>query len=162
MEQINENELRTAELYIEENPKATLWIKFFLTPGSFTYFNAARSAEAAGYECSSPESFKSRGYEIKQKVLPVIRKWLDENGLSPENIVAKFIELVEAKEIKFFASKGMVWQEEEISALDIQLKANQDLAKIQGLYAPEKKEIVNKSHDDWMDDLDKEEDPLDL
>ena len=51
---------------------------------------------------------------------------------------AKTVELLNAKETKFFACQGKVINKEEVEALDVQLKALGLAMKLKGLNAPEK------------------------
>lgn len=93
-----------------KEPKLTLkrraWLKAYLKT-----FNATEAARVAGYRCKNPDSFETIGYQNFRKLQPVIQRWFEQVGLTPERIKAKIIQGMEARETKRVKVKGAVKQE---------------------------------------------------
>ena len=100
--------------------KQRAWLRAFLDPSNpSTYFNRARSAQAAGYRCNSYEAFGSMGHQNFKKLEPLIDQWIEENGLSDTALKAKLLELIDAKETKFIKVKGAINPEDLLPGFTI-------------------------------------------
>jgi hypothetical protein len=122
-----------------------LWLQNFLDRANpDTFFNIRASALRAGW---SEKGAASAGYRLKKKFQHKINLWLNEDGLSDESLDAKLIALLDAKKTKFFAHKGVVLDERNIQALDIQIKALDMAYKLKGRYAAKKHEVTTKNTD---------------
>ena len=75
-----------------------------------------------------------------RKFTKEIATWLDEVGLSENALKTKLLNLLDAKETKFFADKGIVTDQRDVEALGIQQRALDMAFKVKGAYAPEKVE----------------------
>ena len=82
-----------------------------------TFFKGAASARAAGHDAKYSNRLGTR---YKKKLLPVINKWLEEEGLDDVSLKGKLVSLLNAKETKFFQHEGHVSDEREVEALNIQ------------------------------------------
>jgi hypothetical protein len=119
--------------------KSLLWLSHFLNKDSSkTFMHRTNSALAAGYKAGS--SAHAMGNKNNLKYEKEIAKWFDEVGLSEAVLKTKLISLLEAKETKFFADKGIVTDHRDVEALGIQQRALDMAFKIKGSYAPEKVE----------------------
>jgi len=118
----------------------TAWLKSYLDEGMPTFLNASASARAAGYRAKTDDSFRAIGYQNRKKVAPKIAKWLDDHGFSDTRLKVKVLQLMEAKETRFFAHEGMVTDQRDVEALAIQVKATEMALKVKGLFAPERHE----------------------
>lgn len=67
------------------------------------------------------------------RLLPIIRLWLDEAGLSEEALKHKLLTLLNAKETKFFAKDGVVIETRDVEALSIQMDALKTAMKARGM-----------------------------
>ena len=103
--------------------------------------NATEAARRAGCKCKTEAGFKRRGHQLKQKLFEHIKKWKLENGLSEDALKLKLIELLNAKETKFFQKDGEVKGQVDVEALGVQIKALDMAMKVKGMYAPEKKKV---------------------
>ena len=86
-----------------------------------TFFKGAASARAAGHDAKYSNRLGTR---YKKKLLPVINKWLEEEGLDDVSLKGKLVSLLNAKETKFFQykskDKDIKIEEREVEALNIQ------------------------------------------
>jgi hypothetical protein len=73
------------------------------------------------------ETARSQAPRMMRKIQPMIKQFLDEEGLSDTALKTKLIQLMNAKETKFFAHEGIVIETREVEALSIQTK-NLELA----------------------------------
>ena len=125
--------------------KLNLWFKHYLNDGcSTTFLNKTESARRAGYKCNSYESFRNVGHQNYTKLADKICAWLDDNGLSENTLKLKMLSLMEAKETKFFSHEGVVTDEREIAALEIQRKTLDMALKVKDMNAPTKHELTGK------------------
>lgn len=120
--------------------KQRLWLAAYLDQGSDTFMHATNSARAAGYSAKTEANLAEIGYRNKKSLQPYINEWLDEEGLSDNALKLKLVELLDAKETKFFAHEGEVVDEREITAWGTQTKALDMAMKMKGMYSPEKHE----------------------
>jgi hypothetical protein len=121
--------------------KSLLWLNHFLNSGnSTTFLHRTNAAIAAGYK-NLPTS-QTAGAQNYKKFVKEINRWLDDMGLSENALKTKLLSLMDAKETKFFADKGIVTDQREVEALGIQQKALDMAFKIKGSYAPERKEFT--------------------
>ena len=109
-----------------------------------TFLNKTASARAAGYRCTTNESFRSVGYQNFTKLHYRVEKWFDDIGMSDNSLKIKLLKLLEAKETKFFQYQGEVTDQREVEASEIQLKTLDMILKIKGMYAPNKRELTGK------------------
>ena len=122
--------------------KRLVWLKHYLNESNpLTFLNNTEAAKTAGYKAKSEESFRSIGSANFTKLAGEIGKWLDEHGLSENALKLKLIELIEAKETKFFAHDGKVTDQRDVKAYGIQRQALDMAFKVQGSYAAEKHEV---------------------
>lgn len=121
-------------------PKQRLWLAAYFDRGSDTFMHATNSARAAGYSGKNEANYAEVGYRNKKALQPQINEWLDEEGLSDNALKLKLVELLDAKETKFFSHEGLVVEEREITAWGTQTKALDMAMKMKGMYSPEKHE----------------------
>lgn len=119
--------------------KSLLWLNHFLDCNNgYTYLNRTQAAMAAGYKAGgSAQMMGEKNYKHFAKEIAI---WLDEVGLSENALKTKLLNLLDAKETKFFADKGIVTDQREVEALGIQQRALDMAFKVKGAYAPEKVE----------------------
>lgn len=125
-------------------PKQYKWCLAFTDPTSKGWSSAAEAAKLAGYEKSC---WYSAGIENWKKFRPALEEWLDFTDVERLAVKSKLFALMDAKEMKFFASNGLVIDEREVDALSIQLKAATEAGKLIGAYAPDKVEQTVELHD---------------
>jgi len=116
------------------------WLKFYFQEGSPTFLNATAAAVKAGYKARNTHTFEQLGYQNRKRFETRISKWLDDHGFSEARLKIKVLDLMEAKETKFFAHEGIVTDQRDVEALGIQVKALDMALKVKGLFAPEKLE----------------------
>lgn len=122
--------------------KRDVWLYHYLNvDDKDTFANATEAAVAARYNCKTRESYAQVGARNAAALRPKISKWLDEMGLSEEALKIKLLSLLSAKKTKFFSNKGIVLDEREVEALDVQTKALDMALKIRGTYAAQKQEL---------------------
>jgi hypothetical protein len=124
----------------KRSPLTLVWLKAYLREGSPTFLNATASAVKAGYKAKTPHMFEQIGFANRQRFEPKIAKWLDDHGFSEAKLKTKVLDLMEAKETKFFAHNGIVTDQRDVEALGIQVKALDMALKVKGIYAAEKVE----------------------
>jgi hypothetical protein len=121
--------------------KIDVWFSHFINnENSKTFLNRMESAKAAGYKGKDDHSFRSIGCENFTKLADKIKMWLDEEGLSENALKLKLINLLNAKETKFFQKDGIITQQVDVAAIETQRRALDMAMKIRGMYAPEKHE----------------------
>ena len=122
--------------------KALLWLGHFLnSSNSTTFMHRTNSAIAAGYSNEKSNCCTVVGNQNFIKFTKEINKWLDEFGLSEAALKAKLLQLVDAKETKFFAHEGKITDQVDVDALGIQRQALDMAIKVRGMYAPEKVDV---------------------
>jgi len=125
--------------------KRLLWFKYFTDESNpTTFLNKTASAKAAQYKCSTDESFRAVGYENFTKLHSKIEKWIEDFGLSDNQLKTKLLSLLDAKQTKFFQKDGVVTETRTVEALEIQRKTLDMILKVKGLYGPEKHEHAGK------------------
>lgn len=99
--------------------------------------NVARGAtlqeagEAVGYPAESARQSAWRAMETIKRKAPEV---FDKRGLTLDSLADDVHRLRRAKETKFFSDKGVVIEEREVEALDIQLKAVDMGLRVHGAY----------------------------
>jgi hypothetical protein len=93
----------------------------------------AYKAYQKAYPKANDSTARSKACFMYKRLLPIIRQWLDEAGLSKEHLKHKLLELINAEETKFFAHEGFVISRENVKALHIQVKALELGMKAQGM-----------------------------
>lgn len=129
----------TRSPYSPENRRPTgklhLWHKhFFDETNPITLLNPTESARLAGY--SNP---KAAGVANMNKYRTTVDHF-SRSALDPDSLKEKVESLMEAKETKFFANKGVVMDEREVEALGIQVRATEmglKVAEVGGYGKPE-------------------------
>lgn len=119
------------------------WLSYYLDmTNPKTFFNATQSAMAAGYNCSTYDSFRAVGAEnlAKLNVQEKLIAWLDETGWSKDRIKLKLASLSEAKRIELVTYKGKITDKFEHEALNIQLQAAKYIAKLRDMEPSQKHE----------------------
>ena len=125
--------------------KLNLWLKAFIDETNpATFMNQTGAAKAAGYRCTTDESFRAIGYQNFTKLHNRIELWLDEMGLSDARLMLKLIELLEAKETKYFQKDGVVTDQRDVEALEVQRRTLDMIFRMKGMYAPERHEHTGK------------------
>jgi len=94
------------------SPLMRKWLKAYLSYGSATYLNATLSAEAAGYKVTRRQNLRHVGWQNKQRYAAKIAKWLDDEGLSDNELKIRLIELLDRKKTIPIKLKGAVKQED--------------------------------------------------
>ena len=127
--------------------KLNVWLKHYLDETNpKTFMNKKESARAAGYKCSTDESFGSVGCQNFNKLKDKIVKWLDENSFSDNAIKAKIVSLMDATEIKLFQGEDedgkFCVHEHEIKDCKTQLKAVNLATDVKGMKAAQKVDIA--------------------
>lgn len=90
--------------------------------------NVSAAGKASGYN-SRQAAHDAMGH-IREKAPQALERL----GIGRDRVFAKLGKLMEAKETKFFADKGIVMERVEVEALDIQTRATVELAKMHGAY----------------------------
>src|SRR4029077_13958244 len=86
----------------------------------------SEAGRKAGYS-DAPTAHRALA-TIREKMPDV----LDRHGLTADFAAQKCLSLMNAKEKRFFASNGIVMEEREVEALDVQLRALDAWAKMYG------------------------------
>jgi len=94
-------------------------------------FNASRAYELAFR--TRHESARVGGCNLLKKLYPIIKQWLEDEGLTENRLKFKLLRLLDAKETKFFAHEGKVTDKREVEALGIQVKALELAMKTKGM-----------------------------
>src|SRR5439155_15310244 len=76
------------------------------------------ATRAAGY---APH--RQQGFKVEQRIAEKAPEVFNRIGLTVERFGKKLEQLLEAKEVKHFANKGIVLDTKEVEALDIQSRA---------------------------------------
>jgi hypothetical protein len=93
----------------ERPNKLIAWFRAFLDENNpTTFLNKTASARAAGYRCTTDESFRAVGYQNFIKCHVKIKKWIEEAGLSDARLKQKLLALIEAKRIVTQKVKGHI------------------------------------------------------
>ena len=98
-----------------------------------TAASVSEAGRIAGYS-DAPTAHRALK-SLREKMVEV----LDRHGLTPDFAAQKCLKLINAKETKFFANKGIVLDQKEVEAQDIQMRALELWAKLYG---------VNRDDDD--------------
>ena len=115
--------------------KLDLWFSHYINSDCpETFLNKQASAEAAGYKASSYINFAAIGCQNYKKLQDRISKWIDEIGLSENALKKKLLNLIEAKETKFFQKDGKITEKVEVEALETQRRTLDMAMKVKGLY----------------------------
>jgi phage terminase small subunit len=121
--------------------KRDIWLGHYLDRNNTeTFMNATASAKAAGYKAKSETAFTSIGHENLTKLDTRIVKWMDEEGLSEARLKAKLMQLLDAKETKFFQKDGEIITKVDVEAQGVQTRVLDMALKVKGMYAPSKVE----------------------
>ncbi len=118
------------------------------SPG--TYMNAVRSYMHA-YPNSKLCTARAAGTVLRQRVQPLIDRWMDEDGLTESYLKGRLLELTTAKRTKFFAHKGKVIDEKSIDALDTQIKAVELAMKFRGMFTSDIDLVIGSGSGEAMD-----------
>lgn len=98
-----------------------------------------------GYPGGAEEGNKRHIISRRWSLLrPVVAQWLDANGLTKGDILREWIADIDAKETKFFQHEGRVVETREVINYTARQNALVNIGKIQGVYAPEKRELTGK------------------
>jgi hypothetical protein len=106
--------------------------QFFDAYISDAHFNGMR-AYLMVHPNVTPDSARAAAPPVLKRIKPFIEKWLDEIGLSDTAIKTKLVQLLNAKETKFFAHEGVVVSRENVEALHIQTEALKLAMKSKGM-----------------------------
>lgn len=124
--------------YREVRGKAKLWLINYLDLDGPGFMNVKESARLAGYSCSDEKAYGIVGNDCKKRMMPIIECWLEECGLGPVELKRKMVELLHAKRVKYFANEGVVTDEREEKALDVQLRTLELAMKVTGVLKDER------------------------
>lgn len=119
------------------NSRKRLFLAHYLDRSAPTFLNAEGAALAAGY---APNTARANGYKLQRDCEAEISRWMDESGLSKNRLFTKLLQLIEAKETKFFQKDGLVCETREVAALHIQLKALELAMRCKGMLDTEKQD----------------------
>src|SRR5713101_4710963 len=100
-----------------------------------TAASVSEAGRKAGYAYAQDAH---RALESIREKMPAV---LDRHGLTPDFAAEKCLKLMNAKEKKCFASNGLVMEEREVEALDIQLRALDAWAKMYGAFREDKVQV---------------------
>ena len=126
------------------SPKRLAWFKWYTNENCpETFLNASAAARKVYNSRGKTEeqrnlSYGSIGSENLQILAKQLAAWFEEEGLCKNYVRKKVRKLAEAKETKFFAHQGEIISQVEVEALETQRKTVDMIAKIHGMYAPEK------------------------
>ena len=126
--------------------KRDLWLAHFLNSSNpKTFLNRKESARAAGYKTGKEASLEAIGHENFRKLSDRIEAWLQDEGINNNVLKIKLIQLMEAKETKFFQHEGKVTDQREVEAIETQRRTLDMALKVKGMYAPAKNELTGKN-----------------
>jgi hypothetical protein len=116
--------------------------------------SVAEAGEKAGY------AYRQDAHRALKGIAERAPEVLERLGLTIEHVADKCLRpLLEAKEEKFFADKGVVLTTKEVAALDIRIRAIEVWARLMGAYAGQKVQVsgglsLDLSHvsDDELDE----------
>ena len=131
--------------------KQRLFFDAFTDRGAPTFMHQMKSAEAAEYAHAEKVAYK-----VFQSIRPHIEAWLETEGLSDHALKLKLVQLLDARETKFFAHEGAVTDQREVQALAIQRQALDMALRVKGLYAPDRLEHsggITVSHEQALAEL---------
>ena len=115
--------------------KQRLWLRNYLNQNDpKTFFNATASAKCSNYQGKDDNSMATIGKINLQKLTPYVDRWLDEHALSDTSLKCKIVDLMQAKETKFFQKDGKVTDQREVEAIEVQRKTLDMALKVKGLY----------------------------
>lgn len=101
-----------------------------------------KAGEVAGYP---PKSARQAAWEAMQTVKRKAPEIFDKEGLTLESLAQDVNRLRRAKEIRFYAHKGIILDSREVEALNIQAEAVDMALRVHGAYG------VNKQDGDARD-----------
>lgn len=121
--------------------RRSLWLMYFLEPEATydcrsTFLNKSLSTKAAGYKCSSDNSYQSLGWRIWSDLRPVIEEYFRDQGISELSLKTKLCQLLEARKVLFFSHQGEILASREVPDLTVQLKALKMGLQVMGLLGP--------------------------
>ena len=127
------------------------WLLAYLSKGEPTFMNATRSAVKAWPDTTCILSLQTMGSDASNAptIRKIINQYLDDNGLSNDKLDAKLNELMTAKETKFFSKDGIITDQVEVEALEVQRRTLDMAQKTKGRYEAHNKQqtIVIKPPD---------------
>jgi hypothetical protein len=125
------------------NARRALWLRYYLDSSNpETFMNGTEAAIHAGYKCKNRTSYSGIGTRLRKKLAPLIRDWLNENGLSEEALKGKLVELLNANTVKHFAHNGVVMDERTIADNATRRAALQMALKMRGMDGADKVELT--------------------
>ena len=98
-----------------------------------TFMIASASAKAAGYRCSSRNSFEVIGHRTLRKVKNFVAKWLDEEGLSDTRLKELLLQGLYATETRFFAYQGAIVTTKEVIPWEVRRRYLEMAMKMKGM-----------------------------
>lgn len=121
--------------------KINVWLKYYLDRNNKeTFLNGTKSAQAAGYQCSSYQAFADIATKNVSKTKELVERWFEENGFSDEHIQSTIMDLLHADRTEYFTHHGQVIDERRVPAHNIRVQAARLAAKVKGMDAPIKHE----------------------
>lgn len=121
--------------------KADIWERYYLDDSNGkTFLNATASAKAAGYNCTTDKSFAEIGRRNRERIQDRLSAWRGEFGLTPDMVVDKIRQLMEAKKTEVYLHNGEVVLEREVDDRQVQVRAVHLAVKVLGMEAPSKHE----------------------
>jgi hypothetical protein len=122
--------------------KKDVWLKHYLDETSPAFLSPTEAARLTFPASSYKEnSLRAIGSKLKAEWEPEIKRWMDEEGLSEERLKKKIIQLLEAKETKFFQHEGVVTDQRDVDALGVQLKATELGCRVMGHFQPQEHRV---------------------
>ena len=144
------------EIKLTEKQRA--WLFSYLDKNNEkTYMNSTQSAAAAGYRGDFMSLANIGKANRNSSVLrPFIDQYLDDTGLSNDALDAKMKALIDAKETKFFSKDGVITDQVEVEALEVQRRTLDMANKLKGRYEAHNKQqqvIIQPPGVDPPDDM---------
>jgi phage terminase small subunit len=137
--------------------KLNVWLHHYLDQTNpDTFLNKTESARAAGYKTKDPHRLGEIGYQNSKKLQKRINTWLDESGLSEAALKEKLVELLFAKETKFFQKDGKITEQVDVNNYGVQRQALEMAFKIKGMFEKDnaqRGQVDQEARQEFMRDL---------
>ena len=126
----------------ELTEKQRAWlINYLNSDNKKTYMNSTQSAAAAGYEGDFFSLANIGKVNRNSSVLrPFIDQYFDDTGLGNDQLDAKMKALMSAKETKFFSKDGIITDQIDVEAHEVQRRTLDMANKVRGRYEAHNKQ----------------------
>lgn len=140
--------------------RGSYWLALYLDKDNpQTFLRATEACVAAMYRCSDRAGYQHQACINLKRFQGQIAKWADDEGLSTDALKLKLIQLLDAKETKFFQKDGRVTDSREVDALSIQIQALTLAMRHKGMIVDKSESSVKVAHDPgtilqgWFEEL---------